>query len=69
MIGTAFNQTIIVFLILQVLFGFIIFQQQKDFFYALGELIKPKYLMPSLAIAVGFFVVNIILRLVLSVFS
>lgn len=69
MIGVAFNQTIIVFVIIELLFGFILYQQQRDFFYILAELIKPKYLIPTLTITVGFFFVNIILRLVLSVFS
>lgn len=63
------EQTIIVFILLQVLFGFMLFQQRKDFFFTVGELIKPKYLMPSLVISGVFLVVNFVLRILLNLFS
>lgn len=63
------QQTIVVFIVLQVLFGFILFQQRKDLFFALGELIKPKYLIPSLVISGVFLMANFVLRIVLDLFS
>jgi hypothetical protein len=66
---SALEQTIIVFLLLQILFGFILFQQQKDFFFVLEELFKPKYLIPSLVISGVFLIVNIVLRVLLNLFS
>lgn len=62
MMNTVLTQSFIVFALLQVLFGFIAMQYRKDIFYAVSELIKPKYLIPSIAITLIFTVLNFILR-------
>ncbi len=67
--GSILKQGLLVFGLLQVLFAFITFQYRKDFFYALGELIKPKYLVPSIVITVIFTILNLILRGMAALFS
>jgi len=67
--NTVLTQALIVFALLQVLFGFIAMQYRQDIFYAVSELIKPKYLIPSVVITVIFSVLNLILRGVIALFS
>lgn len=67
--NTVLTQSLIVFVLLQVLFGFIAMQYRKDIFYAISELIKPKYLIPSIAITLIFTILNLILRGLIKLFS
>lgn len=67
--NTVLIQSLIVFVLLQVLFGFIAMQYRKDIFYAISELIKPKYLIPSIAITLIFTILNLILRGLITLFS
>lgn len=67
--NSVLTQSLIVFVLLQVLFGFIAMQYRKDIFYAVSELIKPKYLIPSIAITLIFTILNLILRGLIALFS
>lgn len=68
--GGVITQTLIAFALMQVLFGWVVSKYHgMDIFRIAGELIKPKYLVPSLAVSVAFLIINVGLRLMLALFG
>lgn len=49
-----FKQAGLIFIILQLLFGYHWFRYKGDLFYILEQLLKPKYIFTSLMISVAY---------------
>ncbi|MBM4402180.1 MAG: hypothetical protein FJ044_02960 [Candidatus Cloacimonetes bacterium] len=56
-----FKQALIVFALLQLLFGYFEYQYKPDLLYILGRLINRKYLIPSLTVPIAYVFLVLIL--------
>lgn len=58
---TTIKQALIVFALLQVLFGAFEYWYKPDIFHILAQLIKPKYLFTSLLISFAYLIIAAVL--------
>lgn len=63
---SVFRQGLIVFFLLQILFGYFEYRYRADLFYILEQLVKPKYLVTSLVITIAYVFLAVVLTFLFS---
>ncbi|NTV31151.1 hypothetical protein HGA91_04220 [candidate division WWE3 bacterium] len=61
-ISTVIRDFFTVFVILQLLFGYLEYRHTPDFIYIVGRLFSSKYLVPSLIIPIAYIILKALLN-------
>jgi len=61
--SNALTEALVVFIILQLLFGYLEYQYKADIFYIAGRLLTaPKYIIPSVTLPIAYVIISRLLN-------